>query len=214
MRIKDVENLVGVSKKNIRFYEQQGLLSPGRTTENSYREYSAQDAERLKRIKLLRKLDMPIAEIKDILDEGISLRAACGRHMHVLASRIESLSKAERVCQSISDEAASLEALDADGYLRELDRMEREGVVFVDIEKRDVRKKYVAASIAGGLMAALFLAIGIGFIYTCSTDPEVPVWLTIIMGTLLLLAPVCTVAALISRIKEIKGGEENDLGKY
>ena len=37
MKIKQAEELVGITSKNIRFYEEQGLISPGRT-ENGYRD--------------------------------------------------------------------------------------------------------------------------------------------------------------------------------
>ena len=32
MKINEVEALVGITKKNIRFYEEQGLLKPGRNS--------------------------------------------------------------------------------------------------------------------------------------------------------------------------------------
>ena len=38
MKISEVEERVGITKKNIRFYEAQGLLRPGRNHENGYRE--------------------------------------------------------------------------------------------------------------------------------------------------------------------------------
>lgn len=38
MKIKQVEELVGITSKNIRFYESQGLLTPERA-DNGYREY-------------------------------------------------------------------------------------------------------------------------------------------------------------------------------
>ena len=38
MKIKQAEELVGITSKNIRFYEEQGLLFPKRA-ENGYREY-------------------------------------------------------------------------------------------------------------------------------------------------------------------------------
>ena len=66
MKIKQVEELVGITKKNIRFYEEQGLLNPGRA-ENGYREYSSDDVQRLKQIKFLRKLGVPIEEIRRVL---------------------------------------------------------------------------------------------------------------------------------------------------
>ena len=57
MKINEVEAAVGVTKKNIRFYEEEGLISPSREPGNGYRSYSQADVERLRRIKLLRKLD-------------------------------------------------------------------------------------------------------------------------------------------------------------
>ena len=41
MRIKEVEDLVGITRKNIRFYEKEGLLTPGRELENSYRDITS-----------------------------------------------------------------------------------------------------------------------------------------------------------------------------
>ena len=37
MKIKDVERLTGLSQSNIRFYEEEGLISPKRL-ENNYRD--------------------------------------------------------------------------------------------------------------------------------------------------------------------------------
>ena len=39
MKINEVEAQVGITKKNIRFYEDQGLLKPHRNSQNGYREY-------------------------------------------------------------------------------------------------------------------------------------------------------------------------------
>ena len=46
MKIKQVEELVGITRKNIRFYEEQGLLNVARA-ENGYREYHQADVDRL-----------------------------------------------------------------------------------------------------------------------------------------------------------------------
>ncbi len=35
MKSKDVEIKVGITKANIRYYEKEGLISPGRNNENS-----------------------------------------------------------------------------------------------------------------------------------------------------------------------------------
>ena len=46
MKINEVEAAVGVTKKNIRFYEEEGLITPGREPGNGYRSYSQTDVER------------------------------------------------------------------------------------------------------------------------------------------------------------------------
>ena len=61
MKIKQVEELVGITRKNIRFYEEQGLLNVARA-ENGYREYHQADVIRLQEIKLFRKMDISIEE--------------------------------------------------------------------------------------------------------------------------------------------------------
>ena len=69
MKIKQVEELVGITKKNIRFYEDQGLLNVERA-ENGYREYHREDIVRLQEIKLFRKMDISIEEIEQMEKEG------------------------------------------------------------------------------------------------------------------------------------------------
>ena len=45
MKINQVAELAGITSKNIRFYEDQGLITPGRDPKNGYREYTLEDAE-------------------------------------------------------------------------------------------------------------------------------------------------------------------------
>ena len=76
MGIKEMEKQTGISSQNIRYYEKQGLLSPKRNPENGYRIYGEEEAEQLKRIKLFRKLDMPIEDIRRMLSREQSLQEA------------------------------------------------------------------------------------------------------------------------------------------
>ena len=74
MNIKDAERLSGVSVRNIRFYEQKGLLKPARNAENDYREYSEEDIRRLQLIRALRMVDMPLEQIREVVDGKMELR--------------------------------------------------------------------------------------------------------------------------------------------
>ena len=72
MKIKQVEELVGITRKNIRFYEEQGLLSVERA-ENGYREYSLKDVKRLQEIRFLRQLFIPIEDMREVFEGKKSL---------------------------------------------------------------------------------------------------------------------------------------------
>ena len=52
MNIKEIEERSGLTRANIRYYEQEGLLAPVRR-ENKYRDYSEEDLETLLRIALV-----------------------------------------------------------------------------------------------------------------------------------------------------------------
>ena len=94
MKINEVEAAVGVTKKNIRFYEEEGLISPSREPGNGYRSYSQADVERLRRIKLLRKLDVPLAEIREMLEGQRTLAEGMSQQLERLRSRRADLEEA------------------------------------------------------------------------------------------------------------------------
>ena len=53
MRINEAAEQLGLSQRALKYYEKEGLLEV-RRDENGYRNYSAQDLERLKKISLYR----------------------------------------------------------------------------------------------------------------------------------------------------------------
>ena len=59
MKMKEAEARTGLDRKNIRYYESEELLEPGRTEGNRYRDYSEEDIVRLLEIKLFRQLGIP-----------------------------------------------------------------------------------------------------------------------------------------------------------
>jgi len=213
LRIKEVETLVGITRKNIRFYEKEGLLNPGRDSENSYREYSEQDVCRLKQIKFLRKLDMPISEIKSLLDGRTSLTTALGRHSLAIDEQRKNLLRAYEVCRSIEEEGCQLPELDTDAYLLRLESMEKEGAVFRNIARSDVMKKYFGPVLGCAIVVAAAVAALVYFLWVNKTEPAPGYVLAYICAAVGVVA-LGTVIALLCRIKEIRKGEEDDLGNY
>ena len=76
MKINEVEKLTGITSANIRYYERKELLAPKRGNENNYRLYDTDDIERLKQIKILRMMGIPIADIKEILAGNLDLKTS------------------------------------------------------------------------------------------------------------------------------------------
>ena len=185
MKIKQVEELVGITRKNIRFYEEQGLLNVERA-ENGYREYHTADIARLQEIKLFRKMDISIEEMRALFEKRKSLQVCLEQHLGELERRREGLVKMQEMCERLIAEHQSLDTLNAENCLEEIEQMEKEGARFMDIKKTDIRKKRRTG--ATGLLIFLI---------------AIPV---VIIGGIL--------AALAGRMKEIEGGEEDEASKY
>ena len=119
MTIGELETKTGMTRANIRYYEQEGLLSPVRR-ENGYRDYSQEDLDTLLRIKLLRQLDFSLEEIRKLQQGEADFPAAMARRGAELARQSAALANARQVCLDIGREVRSFQELQADGYLRQL----------------------------------------------------------------------------------------------
>lgn len=119
MNIKEAQRQSGVAAENIRFYEKEGLLSPARNEGNSYREYTPEDVRRLKRIRVLRMLDMPLSQVREVLAGKTSLGEAAQAQRERLEERAAQLRSAIDLCGELS--GASLETLDEDALLTRMD---------------------------------------------------------------------------------------------
>lgn len=66
VKIGDVANMTGLSHRTLRFWEESGILKSIRM-ENGYRFYDPGNLARIAQIDFLRKIDVPIADIKRIM---------------------------------------------------------------------------------------------------------------------------------------------------
>ena len=117
MHIKDVEQRTGLSRANIRYYEQEGLVHPARR-KNGYRDYSPDDLETLLRIRLLRRLDVPIEEIRSMQAGKLSLSEALSQRLAALRRREEQARADQSVCRAMQADHACYDTLDAEKYWR------------------------------------------------------------------------------------------------
>jgi len=214
MKIYQVEELVGITKKNIRFYEEQKLLCPKRNPENDYREYSLEDVRQLEKIKLLRKLSVPIEDIRLIESGKLSLSQSMKGQIERIEKEEQNALVMKELCTRLRDENTDLKTLNASFYLSEMEKMESQGTKFKDIQKEDInRKKKSGAVAAAGIFSLILIFSFIALLLVYRVEPEILVPV-IVTGLILFGLVIGIIYVLIQRIKEINGGEEYDARNY
>ena len=217
MKINEVEAAVGVTKKNIRFYEEEGLVTPGREPGNGYRSYSQADVERLRRIKLLRKLDVPLAEIREMLEGQKTLAEGMGQQLERLNARRKDLDEAIDFCTILEKASGNLEELDVEQTLARLAAREEQGVTFVNIERTDRKGERIrGACVGAALFVALMAFVIATMVWAFYSDPQEapPLPLLIVLFGIPVGCIVGTLKVLLERIEEIGKGEEDAYRNY
>ena len=213
MKIKQVEELVGITRKNIRFYEDQGLLNVERA-ENGYREYHQEDVIRLQEIKLFRKMDISIEEMKLLFEKKKSLQICLEQHLKELEHRKEGLLKMQDMCERLILEHRSLESLNAEDCLEEIEQMEKEGAKFMNVNKTDVHKKKRTGAIVGAAVMTVLMLVTIIIVFWANAQDPIPLGLLLLIAGIPAVIIAGTLIALAGRMKEIEGGEEDEASKY
>lgn len=216
MKINEVEQLVGITKRNIRFYEKEGLLSPGRNADNGYRDYTEGDVDTLRKIKLLRKLDVAIDEIRKMQLGVLTLDDGLRRHVIQLERERSNLATIRALCQTLADADVQLSSLDAGHWLEEMEQMEERGTRFMNVRKRDTITRYAGPVAAALAFIALMAGLMVLMIWGLTVEPEAapPVGLTVFLVALPAVVILGVLLALWQRIKQIQGGEEDAAAKY
>ena len=112
MKINDVEKITGLTPKAIRLYESKGLIRIARE-ENGYRNYSNEDIEALKQIKLFRSVGVSIADIKLYFFGVMSLDEMIDKRQSEILKESGINSESYRLCKNI------LNKVDFDGLKTE-----------------------------------------------------------------------------------------------
>ncbi|MFF1809689.1 MerR family transcriptional regulator [Streptomyces sp. NPDC058251] len=121
MRISEASRVSGVSVRSLRYYEDEGLIGPGRCS-NGYRDYCRSTIDRVRVIRSLLESGLPVRLIKEVLphladgtDAGTD--AVCSEFLEEVRRYRDRL--AVRIA-SLSDQQAALDA-----YLREARQTDR-----------------------------------------------------------------------------------------
>ncbi|MDK4680280.1 Cu(I)-responsive transcriptional regulator [Kingella negevensis] len=113
MNISQAAAQTGLSAKQIRDYEKQGLLPETRRSESGYRVYSEQDLQRLRFIRHARDVGFSLAQIRELLAlqdnpnrHSRDVKQLTAAHIADLTLKIEMLQNMREKLQMWHDQCA------------------------------------------------------------------------------------------------------------
>jgi DNA-binding transcriptional MerR regulator len=127
MKISDLSRATGVEVDTIRYYEKAGLLTAPAREGNGYRSYGDEHLERLAFVRHCRALDIPLADVKRLLDfvggardESGDIDALIASQLLRVRARLKSLRALERQLVGLQDSCDADHARHECGILQEL----------------------------------------------------------------------------------------------
>jgi MerR family transcriptional regulator, thiopeptide resistance regulator len=138
--VKQLSRLAHITPRTLHYYDEIGLFKPSLVGENGYRYYAEDSLLRLQQILLYRELDLPIQEIKKILESSdFEVMNALESHKLLIHQRILHL---QRLAHTVDDTLSHLQGkknmspkqLFAAFSDEEQDKMEQEAMQLYDPE--------------------------------------------------------------------------------
>lgn len=116
MKIKDVEKLTHTDRATLYYYEKEGLLAPQRT-ENGYRIYNTEDLSAIKKIRLLRSLQVSIEDLKALKNDELTLSSVLKTQLALLSSEEKKSQESKELCLKLLTQEETFQTLSPDQYL-------------------------------------------------------------------------------------------------
>lgn len=214
MNIQEVSHLVGLSKKSIRYYEENGLLKPKRNRENDYRVYDQEEIQKLKVIKFLRELNVPIHDLRLLQEKKLTLAECMRERIRKIEFEEKKFSQVKEMCLEICDSSDTFENIDITKYFQEMNTLNKEGFTMRNVHTK--KSKKIREAVVSSLVFSSFFLFLVGILsYFQFTEVDKIPWIIYIFLILLFLFPVVGIVYnLVIRIHEIQGGEEDEASKY
>ena len=173
MTIKEVEKQTGLTRSNIRFYEKEKLIDPSRNNRNGYRDYSDKDVENIKKIAYLRTMEISVEDIRNIMDDKVSLIEILEKQNVILQEQIESLNMAKAMCERMLDASnVSYDNLQVEKYVTDLQNYWSDNKVIFKFDT--VSFLYIWGSLVTWIIIVL-LCLVIGIVSYDKLPSEIPI---------------------------------------
>mgnify|MGYP000443045120 CR=1 FL=1 len=168
MQIKEVQEKLKISSYTLRYYEKMGLIQPYRD-ENGYRNYSEEDIHKIERIMFLRDINVPIEDIKDILNNKVTFQDVLESHIQKVNTEIESLQYIKNMCEDLKEKNIPLlDQVIEDNQIGDKKVKKRDLKKVFDYFKKDqtvvIGYKSIPRSLLGIVALSLFISAIFGIL--------------------------------------------------
>jgi Cd(II)/Pb(II)-responsive transcriptional regulator len=116
MRIGELAKQAGTDAQTVRYYEREGLLDAPSRTASGYRAYGPQHVERVNFIRHCRSLDMPLADIKRLLELSGDRGVSCDDVNGLVQAHLERVRAKRAALETLEKQLAALRAHCASGH--------------------------------------------------------------------------------------------------
>lgn len=114
--------------------------------------------------------------MKKLFEGKESLEQCLELHVRELEHRREDLQKMQELCEGMMREHLSLDSLDAENCLEDIEQLEKEGARFMNVNKTDVRRKKRTGALAGAAVMIALMGFLVGLMLWANTAGAAAVW--------------------------------------
>ncbi|MFF3940060.1 helix-turn-helix domain-containing protein [Streptomyces phaeofaciens] len=134
LTIGELARATGLTVRTIRYWSDEGVLTPAARSTGGYRLYDAGSAARLELIRTLRELGLGLTDVRRVLAGERTVAQVAAAHVSALDAQIRSLKVTRAVLSSVARRGASAEETTLMNKLARLSAAERGRILqeFVD----------------------------------------------------------------------------------
>jgi DNA-binding transcriptional MerR regulator len=116
MRIGDLAARAGVDAQTVRYYEREGLLDAPQRTASGYRDYGERHLERLNFIRHCRSLDMPLGDVRRLLELSQDRGVSCESVNTLVRGHLERVRAKRAALEALESQLRALSAQCESGH--------------------------------------------------------------------------------------------------
>jgi DNA-binding transcriptional MerR regulator len=129
LTIGELARTTGLTVRTIRYWSDEGVLTPVTRSTGGYRLYDAESAARLELIRTLRELGLGLSDVRKVLDGERTVAEVAAAHVVALDARIRSLRVTRAVLSTVARRGSTAEEMTLMNKLARLSAAERRRIV-------------------------------------------------------------------------------------